>query len=179
MNEPLDLEIKTKIYKIILTNPGLNLSTIANLLETSVALADYHLYQMEKDELIIIVKEGGYKRVYIKDSIGAEDKTILSLFQQEYPLKIVLYILNHPKSKPKIIREKIDISPALLTYYLKKLSKYGVIAANPNTKKEFSVTDKKRITNLLIQYRPNILLKRFKQTWADEFPFGPRKSKKK
>ena len=93
MDEVLQLEIRKKIYKLMLKNPGMNLSAIAEQLKISVALADYHLHHMEGNELITIVKEGGYKRYYVKGEIGAEDKKVLSLFQQEIPLKIVLYLL--------------------------------------------------------------------------------------
>ncbi len=179
MSEVLHLEIRKQIYKILLLNPGLNLSKIAELLKISVALADYHLHHMETSELITIVKEGGYKRYYVKGEIGVEDKKILSLFQQEIPLKIVLYLLKHPKSTPKELLKQIDISSALLTYYLKKLVKYNVIQASPKgEKKKYRIANEKQILTLLIRYRPNILLQRFKKTWAEEFPFGKKVSYK-
>ena len=135
---------------------------------------------MEANGLITTVKEGGYKRYYVKGEIGAEDKKILSLLQQEIPLKIVLFLLKNPNSKPKELRKKIEISPALLTYYLKKLVKYGVIATNPSgEKKEFAILNEKQVMRLLIRYRPNILLQRFKEAWMDEFPFGKKASYKK
>ena len=179
-SEALHVEIRQRIYTLLAQNPGLNLSTIANQLQISVALADYHLYHMEKNDLISIGKEGGYKRYYIKGVIGAHEKKIISLFQQEIPLKIVLFLLKYPNSRPKLIREKLEISPALLTYYLKKLRKYEVVIENPeHDRKEFIIPNSEYIVNLLIRYRPNILLKRFKQTWIDEFPFGKKVTYKK
>ena len=173
MNEVLHLETRKKIYKILLLNPGLNLSTIAEQLSISVQLADYHLHFLEENGLITTEKEGGYKRYYIQGKIGSGDKKILSLFYREIPLKIVLFLLKNPHSKPKEIRKKMDISPALLTYYLKKLIRCDVIAERPgDEKKRFVILNEKQVIRLLIRYRPNILLERFKDTWVADIPLS-------
>ncbi|MFH1101478.1 MAG: hypothetical protein V1726_05550 [Methanobacteriota archaeon] len=180
MNEVLHLDIRKKIYKLLLVNPGVNLSSVAELLDISVALADYHLYYMESNGLITIEKEGGYKRYYVKGEIGTEEKKILSLLHQEIPLQVILFLLNHPCSKPKIIRETLGISPALLTYYLKKLRKYNVIIEDSSEqKKVFSVAKEHVVLTLLIRYKPNVLLERFKDTWADAFPLSSKVPKAK
>ena len=173
MNEVLHLEIRKKIYKILLLNPGLNLSTIAEQLSISVPLADYHLHYLKENGLITTEKEGGYKRYYVRGKIGSEDKKILSLFNQEIPLKLAIFLLRNPHSKPKEIRRKLEISPALLTYYLKKLIRYGVIAERPgDEKKRFVILNEKQVIRLLIRYRPNILLERFKDTWVADIPLS-------
>ena len=180
MTETLHLDIRKKIYKTLLLSPGLNLSKIAELLSISVPLADYHLLYMEENEIITIVKEGGYKRYYIRGEIGVEEKKILSLLQQDIPLKIVLFLLKNLNSKPREIRNELNISPALLTYYLKKLKKYKIIIEKPcGEKKGFILLDEQRIMNLLIRYKPNILLKRFKDSWAVDFPLSSKVSDEK
>lgn len=180
MEENLDLEIRKNIYKFILSHPGINLSSIADHLRISVPLADYHLHYLEENNLITIIKESGYKRYYVKGKIGSEDKKTLSLLYQEFPLQIVYFLLHHPHSKPRDMRQNIEISPALLTYYLKKLVKYGIIAVKPfGEKKQFSINNQEQIVRLLIQYKPNLLLKRFRDTWALDFPLSEKIPKKK
>ncbi len=180
MNEILDLEIRQKIYKLLLANPGLNLSAIAEQLAISVALADYHLYCLEENEIVIIAKEEGYKRYYVKGVIGEGDKKILSLLQQDIPLKIALFFLQYRCAKPKEIRDILEISPALLTYYLKKLLRCDVIASNPaGDKKDFILVNEQRVVNLLVRYKPNILLQRFKDSWVTDFPLSSKVPKEK
>ena len=180
MTEVFDLEKRKKIYKLIVENPGINLSTIAGYLQISIPLTDYHLHYLEENLLITVAKEGGYKRYYIRGEIGTEDKKILSLLQQEMPLNIVTYLLENPCSKPRDILTQINISSALLTYYLKKLVKYGLIAENQwGEKKEFSLVNEKQIERLLVRYKPNVLLQRFKQSWTVDFPLSSKISKKK
>ena len=173
MNEVLYLEIRKTMYKLLLVNPGLNLSTIANQLNISVALADYHLYYMQENGLITIEKEGGYKRYYVKGEIGKEEKKILSLLHQEFPLQIILFLLNHPHSKPIDIRRSLGISPALLTYHLKKLKKYNMIREDVfDGKRGYNVVNQDFVLTLLIRYKSNVMLDRFKKTWADVFPLS-------
>jgi predicted transcriptional regulator len=179
-DDVLHLELRKKIHNLIMVNPGLNLSTVADMLGISVALADYHLYYLEENGLLIIEKEGGYKRYYTKGSVGVEDKKILSLLQQDTPLQIVLFLLNEPRSKPRDIRENLGISPALLTYYLKKLVKYGVIQETTSEQKnEYVVAQEQQVMRLLISYKQNVLMKRFKDTWVTQFPLSSKLAKEK
>jgi predicted transcriptional regulator len=179
-DDVLHLEIRKKIYKLLVVNPGLNLSTIAETLQISVALADYHLYYLEEKNLISIDKEGGYKRYYVKGSVGVEEKKILSLLQQELPLNIILVLLSAPRSKPKDIREKLGISPALLTYYLKKMIRYGIITEVPSEEKnQYVVAKEEDVVKLLISYKQNVLLERFKDTWTVDFPLSSKVASEK
>ena len=180
MKEVLHLDIRKRIYAILSSNPGLNLSKIAEMLDISVQLADYHLSYMKGNGLITIDKEGGYKRYYVKGEIGSDDKKILSLLHQEIPLNIVIFLLNSPHSKPKEIRKKNDISPALLTYYLKKLVKYKVISESiAGEKNKFTVVKREQIIALLIRYKRNVLLERFRETWLTEIPLSGKIPKEK
>ena len=51
MSKKLDRERQIEIYRVIAKNPGIHLSKIAELLNISVALADYHLYYMEEKDI--------------------------------------------------------------------------------------------------------------------------------
>jgi len=169
MKEIPNLDIRKKIYNSLQSDPGLNLSTIAEKFNISVQLADYHLTYMTNRDLIAIDKKGGYKRYYVKGAIGSDDKKTLSLLQQDIPLNIVVFLLNNPNSKPQEIRKKNGMSPALLTYYLKKLKKYGIIAESiSGGKKEYVIIDQEKIITLLIRYKQNVLLERFRGTWLTD-----------
>jgi predicted transcriptional regulator len=179
MTNLLDLETRQKIYKLLVSNPGLNLSTIAEQLTMSVPLVDYHLHAMEENRLVTVEREEGHKRYYIFGTINKEEKKILSLLHQDIPLRIILYFLQHQFTKPKDIRQALEISPALLTYYLKKFVRFGVIQGTlSEEKKEFMLVDEQRVVNLLIRYKPNILLKRFKDSWVVDFPLSSKVSGK-
>jgi predicted transcriptional regulator len=170
MEETSELETRKQIYQLIVGHPGLNLSTIAELLHLSVPLVDYHTHHLEEDGLIIIEKEEGFKRYYTKGEIGVEDKKLLRILRQETPLKIVLFLLKNPNSKHKEILKHFDIAASTLSYHLNKLVKYGVIRVQQSgEEKGYIVVDEKLVMNFLIRYKPSDVLRRFKETWADDF----------
>ncbi len=174
MKEIINLENRKKIYDLLLKNPGLNLSKIAELLSMNVPLVDYHLNHMADNDLVIIVKEGGgsHKRYYIKGKTSYKDKKILGILRQETPLKIVIFLIKFPYSKHKDILNEFDLAASTLSYHINKLLKIGIIRyeeSGPN--KGYVINDKDEIINFLTRYRPSKVLNRFKETWDDDFSF--------
>lgn len=172
MKEIPELKNRKNIYRLIEKNPGINLSTIAEILKMSIPLVDYHTRQMAINGLITIEKDGGrgYKRYYITGKTGFKDKKFLRLLRQETPLKIVVYLLEHPYSKHKKILENFEISGSTLSYHINKLLKDGIVGFHEiGEKRGYYIIDKVEIINFLILYKPSKILKRFKETWADDF----------
>jgi len=170
MDEAGDLETRKRIYQLIVDHPGINLSTIAELLEMNVPLVDYHTHHLEENGLIIVEKEEGFKRYYGKGEIAIEDKKLLRILRQEIPLKIVLFLLKNPNSKHKEILKHFDIAASTLTYHLNKLVKLGVIGLQQSgEEKGYAIINEAQVMNFLIRYKPSDVLRRFKETWADDF----------
>ncbi len=168
MREEPKLEIRRKIYRFILKNPGTQASKIAEILKISGQLADYHLIALEESEIISSVKEEGYRRYYVKGKIGSSERKRISILRQENPLKIVLYLLRHPYSKHKDILEDIDISKSTLSYHLNKLVKYEIVSVGRSgPDKVYVVTNPREITQLLVKYKPYSRIETLKDTWVD------------
>jgi predicted transcriptional regulator len=171
MTDALELERRRTLYNFVAQHPGVNLSTIAEMLKLSSQLVDYHLAYLERHQLITVVKEGGYKRYYIRGEIGVIDKQILSILRQELPLRIVLYLLKHPYSRYRDILESLDTSSPRFAYHLRKLVKNRiVIVASSGEKRGYIVRREKEIITLLIRYKPTSILRTVKETWEE---FGP------
>jgi predicted transcriptional regulator len=173
MSDSLGLETRKKIYSFIEENPGVHLSQIAEILKMSAQLIDYHLSYLERYDLVSVVKEAGYKRCYIKGTLGSGEKEVLSLLRQEIPLKIVLYLLKNPHSRYVDILKFVDVTSPRFSYHLNKLIKHEVIetVSVPDAeRKRYIVKNKKEIIKLLIRYKPSNVLKMIKDTWVD---FGP------
>ena len=172
MTKVLDLETRKAIYRLIAKHPGLNLTMIAEMLKMNVPLVDYHTRYLEDNELITIVKEGGFKRYYIKGKTGVQDKRFLGVLRQEIPLALVMFLLKNPNSKHKDILAHFNLAASTLTYHLQKLIKNGVVNTVPRKGEQgYHLIDEKEVIRFLIQYKPSKVLKRFKDTWADDFNF--------
>jgi DNA-binding transcriptional ArsR family regulator len=92
MAEFFDLETRKKIFRIIEQHPGLNLTTLADMLQLSIPLVDYHTKYFEDHELVTVVKEEGFKRYYVKGTIGSFEQKLFHVLRQEIPLRIVLFL---------------------------------------------------------------------------------------
>ena len=168
MEEFLELEIRRKIYHLIEKNPGLHAKRIAEMLAIQGQLADYHLLFLERKEIITGIKEEGYRRYYVKGTMGTKDRRRIAILRQEIPLKIVLFLLKFPNSKHSEILVKLQIAKSTLTYHLKKLILHGIISEHPSGKdKYFRIIDEREITKLLIRYKPYSRLASFEDMWKD------------
>jgi len=77
---------------------------------------------------------------------------------------------DHPNSKHKEILENFDLAASTLTYHINKLVKEGIINFYDSKKKKgYIIIDEKDVISFLVRYKPSKVLKRFKETWADDF----------
>jgi predicted transcriptional regulator len=172
MKEVLELETRRAVYNLILKNLGLHLREISRRLGMNTSLAEYHLRNLEKSELVIAIEEGGYKRYYVKGKteISVKDKRILGLLNQKIPLKIVLFLLKNPNSKHNEIANELRILPSTLSPHLKKLTEKGILkSVKYGEKKGYAVINEEDITELPIRYKPGPkdLVDGFIEAWSD------------
>jgi predicted transcriptional regulator len=168
MQDVLDLETRRKIYDIISKNPGLHLSKIADLLSMRISHVEYHVNFLEKHEIITIEKSTGYKRFYIKGTIGVQDKRYLSILRQKTILHIVLFLLKNDTVQHKDILENVAVSPSTLSYHLKKLVKHNIIDVQRyGENKGYELKNRQEIIAWLIQYKPFDLYEGFVDVWTD------------
>jgi predicted transcriptional regulator len=166
--ETEELETQKQIYLLVSKHPGLNLSTIAEMLRISLPLALYHLRYLEKHNLVSFTKEDGFQRYYLKGEVGVQDKLFLSLFRQEVLLKIVLVLLKTPYTRHKDLLEYFEMSPPLLSYHLKKLVKKGIIAVQGSGQERgYFVVNEGEVITFLIKYEPYKILGGISETWTN------------
>lgn len=168
MADSFDLETRKKIFQLIERHPGLNLSTIAQMLQMNVPLVDYHTRYFEKHELVSVIKDSGFKRYYVKGSVGAPQQRLFEVLRQEIPLRIVLFLLITPKARYPKICECLPVSRSTVSYHLKKLIRSKVVeVVVEDGEWVYQVVDEKLIVDFLMRYKPGGVLKRFKDTWDD------------
>ncbi len=164
----LELEIRRKMYNIILENPGLHASRISELLGIQSQLADYHLFYLERQDLVTAVKEEGYRRYYAKGVLGSSERKWIALLRQEIPLRIVLLLLKKPMLYFKEIVVELAVAKSTCSYHLKKLVKHGLVQEHIAGKdKQYTVVNEDVILNLLIRYKPYSRIENFEDTWMD------------
>jgi predicted transcriptional regulator len=168
MDEILELDTRRKIFDLVSRNPGLHLSKIAEILQMSVQLVEYHLLYLEKNVVIYAERESGFTRYYVKGDVGIADKKALSLLRQEVPLKITLFLLKNNYSQHKDILKNCNVAPSTLSYHLKKLVNHEIISVQTyGENRGYSIRNKEEIIRLLVHYKPYSVLESFRDIWED------------
>jgi predicted transcriptional regulator len=168
MDDVLELETRRKVFDTISKNPGLHLSKIAELLKMRVSHVEYHVNYLEKHDLISVEKETGYKRFYVKGTVGVQDKRYLSVLRQKTLLHIVLFLLKNDVVQHKEILENVAVSPSTLSYHLKKLVKHDIVEVSRyGEDKGYQLRNREEIIAWLIQYKPFNIYEEFANVWND------------
>jgi len=168
MHDILELESRQKIYSILKKNPGLHLSKIAKILNLRVSLVEYHLHYLEKHSLVKSDKHTGYKRYFISGEAELVQKKNFSVVRQKNLLKIVLLLLKQKQANHKELLSQLDISPATLSYHLKRLVKNNILIIDKKgTEHIYYIKNPKELTIWLIKYKPYNLLDGFTDIWLN------------
>jgi predicted transcriptional regulator len=168
----LELETRQSIYDLIERVPGLHMREIQRRLNLEVALVDYHLYIMEKAEIVTSQKEGGYKRFYVSPSesgLDSNKRRILGVLRQKIPLQVTLYLLKEKQATHTKISNDLEIKPSKLSFHLKKMRKLGILKKlQPGEGKGYVVEDEALVIRLLLRYKPpQDMMDEFADLWDD------------
>lgn len=178
----LDLEIRRKIYNLILKSPGLHIRELSRELNIALGTLNYHLHYLHKRELITVKSDGGYVRCYIAGEIGVKDKKIIGVLRQNVPRKILLFLLLHPSSFHRAIYIQLQLAPSTISFHLNKLVDLDIInCVKVGRQTRYQIKEPEYVSDLLITYRETFLDKtvdRFADAWLELHPRHLRKSKK-
>ena len=122
MEKYLDFE-KQKIHDLILKNPGIYISKIAELINMKISQVEQYLKDLELDGIIITTDESGFKRYYINDkNQGVYASKISDTRKNIYEL-----ISTNPGLYLSEIAEKLSMRVSLAEYHLTYLERNNVI----------------------------------------------------
>ena len=173
--EKRTVETRRMIYDLVAQSPGLHLSKIAEMLDMSIPLMDYHLVNMQQEGEISVIKDskGYYKRYYIADSrIQIDENQILLVLRKKTPLKIVFLILKHPNIQHKDIMKQLNMPSSSLSYHLTKLEENRIIDVHSHGReKGYTLRNRDEIIRILKKYELhielNLAVDGFKDMWDD------------
>jgi len=170
------LQTRNDILKLISNRPGLYLNKIAELLDMSIQLVDYHISVLIKNKQIIGMSPPTgehYTRYFtVESNISGQEKIILEILANKIPLEVVLLLVQHNVLKHKEIHNSLGILPSKLSYHLNKLVNSGIIEAQAQGKdKGYLLLNKNEIIRILRKYRLkielNVAIEEFFGTWQD------------
>ena len=124
----------------------------------------YHLYNLEREGLIVSKRKGIYKRFYPSRVFGEKQKDIMGVLSQETPRKILLVLLQQPGASQGQIATFSKVSPPTITWHMKRLIRDGlVIARRQGRRTRYWIRgDTEEIAMLMKSYHPKLW-----ESWAD------------
>jgi predicted transcriptional regulator len=121
IEEPLALESRRRIYEFIRLNPGAFVRQMERELDMQPGLLSYHLYQLEKGDMVKAQDDGYRKCYYIKDTIMLQGRKAVALLRQPTTREILLLLLRDTKLTFKQLLAETDISKSTLSHHMKRL----------------------------------------------------------
>jgi DNA-binding transcriptional ArsR family regulator len=126
-NKILEFETRREIYNFILNHPGLHLREISREIGISYGAVGYHLFHLEKQEIINSVDHKFYKRYYVKYKITPENKKIINILRESTPKKIIMFLLSNYCGTREEISVELEKTPQTISYHIKKLLESDII----------------------------------------------------
>jgi predicted transcriptional regulator len=171
-NQPLELETRKRLYKIIEKSPGLHFREIQRRSGIAVGSLQYHLDYLQKHDFLVSQKEGKFVRYYaMRTKKIVEDKPLMALLRQEQPRHILLFLLQRKFATNERIAEEVQLSQSTTSAYLKKMVETGAIQKRKSGRKtHFFVAEKEKVAALLAQYKKSFfdgLVDNFVEVWEE------------
>jgi predicted transcriptional regulator len=130
----LELLNRRKIYQTIDSFPGIHFRELFRKLDISMGSLEYHINILEKNGLIYQKKEGGFTRYFVKGKLGAEDKELASILQNDRARKMLFTLVLNPGLTHKMLTERLAWPKSTTSFYLKKLLKKQIVEERERTK---------------------------------------------
>jgi predicted transcriptional regulator len=150
-----------RILHFIQDNPGCHLRKVKENMDVSMGTAQYHLEKLEKMQRIVSARHGLYKHYFPIGIFHENEREILQVLGQETSREILLFIIEQQAPTQTDIVNKVGISAASVSWYLKRLIECNLIdEIREGRYKRYQLHDRKTsskdITILMRNYYPNI-----------------------
>lgn len=120
-SELLDNDTREELYEAVKDQPGIHAHALSQAVEIGWGTTVYHLRRLEKNGMVTSEKRGRYRRFFPAAGYVARTREILSVLQNETTNDIARTVLKEPGLNQKAICEKLDISPSLANWHIKRL----------------------------------------------------------
>lgn len=169
-NQPLELDTRNRLYKIIEKSPGLHFREIQRRSKIAVGSLQYHLDYLQKHNFLTMEKEGKFVRYYaLRTKKIVEDKSLMGLLRQEQPRRILLFLMQRRFATNERIAQEVNLSQSTTSTYLKKMFEGGAVQRKKSGHKtHYFIKDKDKTAALLLQYKKSFfdeLVDNFVDVW--------------
>src|ERR1044072_4993180 len=173
MDDPLQLDIRRRLYALVQSYPGVHVREAARQLGTSMALVEYHLNLLREHGLVTVQKDDRYARLYPVDAPAPKpaDREAVGLLRPRRPRPLPLCLLDDGPQKHKDLAEALGLGKSTLSFHLRKLEAAGLVRKDADG--TFAVREPARVLRLLLAFPPTKGLRdEFADMWLSLYGGG-------
>jgi DNA-binding transcriptional ArsR family regulator len=124
----LEHPLRAQIFQVIQTNPGVHASGLARQVGVGWGTITHHLEKLEKGHLVATRKVNNQKCFFENGGkVSRQDMAIAGAVKGDTAGDIAGFVTSHPMTSQKQMAEALDLSPALVSFHVKKLVNLGVL----------------------------------------------------
>lgn len=124
----LDHPMRAQIFQVIQSNPGIHASGLARQVGVGWGTITHHLEKLEKGSLVATRKVNNQKCFFENGGkVSRQDMAIAGAVKGDTAGDIAGFVTAHPMTSQKQMAEALGLSPALVSFHVKKLVNLGVL----------------------------------------------------
>lgn len=125
----LNQSTRIEIYNFVKNNPGIHFRGVCDNLGLPVGVVQYHLGLLTRAGLLLVHRDGQFKRYFEIMRFGETEMKIISLLRHETVRRILAVLSERDSVFHKDLAFKLDISSQALTWQINRLRKTGLVDA--------------------------------------------------
>jgi predicted transcriptional regulator len=122
------------IFEYVKAHPGSHLREIGRELKLGNGDLQYNLYILEKQGKVSTARRGLYKFIFPSGVFGEKETAILSALSTESQREILIHLIKNPTLSQGQIARLIGLTPATISWHMKRLVDLGLIERERNGK---------------------------------------------
>lgn len=121
-------DARRTIHELVVGEPGQCLNELVGRTGYSRNAVSYHLFVLEKEEEIISVKDGKYRRYFTRNGKYVNGaKNVVAALRNETTLKLARVVMERPGSIQRDLCVELGATPSATCWHAKRLLDLGVI----------------------------------------------------
>lgn len=149
---------RDKLLKIISENPGIHFREIQRISSMAVGQAEYHLYQLERSEKVMIREDGKNRRYFIPDQGSLLDRKIIFYLRGPYSSSVIQSLIRQGELEDRAVVKGRRSKQEKIREAIGNMEKDGVILRNfVDGVEHLALADRNRVIKILKKYRKGFI----------------------
>ncbi|MGB0653511.1 MAG: winged helix-turn-helix transcriptional regulator [Thermoplasmatota archaeon] len=120
---------RQQVYDAICEHAGKSMKELSDIVGFGGSTLNYHLRVLEKNELVISIKDGRYVRFFDKRSglYANGRKQVVAALRNDTTAKIAKHVLEHPGVAQCDVADSFGIAASTVNWHIKRLAEAGLV----------------------------------------------------